>query len=74
MVTCDEFEWPSLVTARNSSRNHCQSEYGQVQQTIDKIGTVVRIKRIVLMHRKRRASLWRFTMQNCMVPNNVLPH
>ena len=28
MVTCDEFEWPSLVTARNCSRNHCQSEYG----------------------------------------------
>ena len=40
----------------------------QVKQAIDKIGTVVRIKGIVLVHGKRRAEFWRFGMEHGVVP------
>ncbi len=65
----DVNEWPLFVAAGY----HAQAPafyWGvvQVEQAIDKVGTVVRIKGIVLMHGEGRAEFWWFGMEHGVVP------
>ena len=70
--------WPQDVDERTpfvAAGHHAQAPafyWGvvQVKQAIDKVGAVVWIKGIVLVHGKRRAEFWRFGMEYGVVPLN----
>ena len=56
MVSCDVFEWAVLVAAGNDVKTSAiKGCIIKVNEAIDKIWTIVRVKRIVLMHRERGA-------------------